>query len=96
MGVVVHLVLRRPHQDSNLGTWFRTPLLYPLSYGGVDGLGLPLVGYHKCGDFSNMISSRENCDSLVLATAYHAQFIRRKQLGNLAVSTFYPQSYSSP
>ena len=25
---------RSPHQDSNLGTWFRKPLLYPLSYGG--------------------------------------------------------------
>lgn len=24
-----------PRQESNLGTWFRKPLLYPLSYGGV-------------------------------------------------------------
>jgi hypothetical protein len=24
-----------PHQDLNLGTRFRKPLLYPLSYGGV-------------------------------------------------------------
>ena len=24
----------RPYQDSNLGTWFRKPLLYPLSYRG--------------------------------------------------------------
>ena len=24
----------RPHQDSNLGTRFRRPVLYPLSYGG--------------------------------------------------------------
>lgn len=23
-----------PRQESNLGTWFRKPLLYPLSYGG--------------------------------------------------------------
>lgn len=27
-----------PRQDSNLRTWFRKPLLYPLSYGGVPGV----------------------------------------------------------
>ena len=25
---------KRPRQDSNLGTRFRKPMLYPLSYGG--------------------------------------------------------------
>ena len=24
-----------PRQESNLRTWFRKPLLYPLSYGGL-------------------------------------------------------------
>ena len=27
-----------PRQDSNLRTWFRKPLLYPLSYGGAGGV----------------------------------------------------------
>jgi hypothetical protein len=29
--------MRCPRQESNLGTWFRKPLLYPLSYGGSVG-----------------------------------------------------------
>ena len=28
----------RAHQESNLGTWLRRPMLYPLSYGPNDGL----------------------------------------------------------
>ena len=33
--VVVKPVTRwSPQQDSNLRTWFRKPMLYPLSYGG--------------------------------------------------------------
>ena len=27
--------VKYPRQDSNLRTWFRKPLLYPLSYGGI-------------------------------------------------------------
>jgi hypothetical protein len=28
--------MKCPRQESNLRTWFRKPLLYPLSYGGAD------------------------------------------------------------
>ena len=31
-----------PRQESNLGTWFRKPMLYPLSYGGVSKLRAPI------------------------------------------------------
>ncbi len=28
-----------PRQESNLRTWLRRPMLYPLSYGGLQGIG---------------------------------------------------------
>ncbi len=37
-GVGSGRVIWYPRQESNLGTWFRKPLLYPLSYGGTGGL----------------------------------------------------------
>ena len=35
--------VRYPRQESNLCTWFRKPLLYPLSYGGLLPRPLPVV-----------------------------------------------------
>ena len=42
---------KRPQQDSNLRTWLRRPVLYPLSYGG----SLTEQGYQYAG------TARDKC-----------------------------------